>query len=75
MTISNKQFAYFVGIDWASDKHDACIQLRDSNREFVVLDSSPESIDNWLSELHKRSKGPIAVALELTKGPIVYALQ
>jgi len=32
-------------------------------------------IDTWLDELYKTAKGNIAVAVELTKGLIVYALQ
>ena len=34
-----------------------------------------DSIDEWAKSLHQRFGGPIAVALELAKGPIVYALQ
>jgi hypothetical protein len=34
-----------------------------------------ECIDDWAKSLHQRFGGPIAIALELAKGPIVYALQ
>ena len=70
------KFSILVGLDWANKKHDVCVQLSDSdNRSFEVISHTPESIDTWLSELHKKAKGKIAVAVELTKGPIVYALQ
>jgi hypothetical protein len=34
-----------------------------------------QCIDEWAKSLHQRFGGPIAIALELAKGPIVYALQ
>ena len=30
---------------------------------------------DWITNIHKQYKGQIAVAVELSKGPIVYALQ
>src|SRR5690606_1826145 len=48
----------------------------DDRRESLVLVHSPEAIDEWARALRKRFGGkPIAVALELAKGPIVYALR
>jgi hypothetical protein len=69
------KFKLYIGIDWANDKHDLSTQLPDGTRTFSVIKSSPESIDTWLLDLHKRYKGKIAIALELSKGLIVYALQ
>ncbi|MBA6294407.1 transposase, partial [Colwellia sp. MB02u-9] len=46
-----------------------------STRKFEVIKHSPKSINEWISSLHKQYKGQIAVAIELSKGPIVYALQ
>ena len=70
-------FAAFVGIDWAHRKHDVCLQSADGNRvEHRVLPHTPEAIDGWARELGTRFEHrPIAVCLELTKGPIVSALQ
>ena len=34
-----------------------------------------EAIDNWAQSLYRRFGGQMAVALELSKGPLVYALQ
>src|SRR6266511_3261537 len=70
-------FAAFVGLDWADAKHDVCLQAAGSKtREFSVLAHTPETIDEWVSTLHKRFNGqPIAICLELNKGPIVYALR
>jgi transposase len=71
------EFAAFVGLDWADAKHDVCLQAAGSEtREFSVLAHTPETIDEWVSTLRKRFKGqPIAICLELNKGPIVYALR
>jgi hypothetical protein len=73
--LKNK-FSIFVGLDWANKKHDVCVQIGVSDeRSFKVISHTPESIDTWLSELRRKEKGNIAIAVELTKGPIVYALQ
>ena len=70
-------FAAFVGLDWADAKHDICLQTADSDsRELCVLQHTPEAIDEWVRTLRQRFQGkPIAIALELDKGPIVAALQ
>src|SRR5665811_1794026 len=39
------------------------------------LDHSPEEIAKWAYSLRDRFGGPIAICLELAKGPLVYALQ
>ena len=74
--ISEKPYSAFVGIDWADSKHDICIQAADSlQREFSHLPHQVDDIEQWAQSLHQRFSGLIAVAIELSKGPIVYALQ
>ena len=74
--MSEKSFTAFVGIDWADSKHDICIQAANSlHREFGRLPHQVDDIEQWAKSLHQRFSGPIAVAIELSKGPIVYALQ
>jgi len=70
-------FAAFVGLDWADAKHDICVQAAGSEkREPTILEHDPAAIDEWARSLRKRFGGkPIAVCLELRKGPIVYALR
>jgi hypothetical protein len=73
---SNLSFTAFVGIDWADKKHDFCMQAAGSaQRVFGTLEHSPEVIEQWAYSLRDRFGGPIAICLELTKGPLVYALQ
>src|ERR1700731_2684390 len=71
-----QQFAAYVGIDWADRKHDFCLQAGGEDTvEFGCFPHRVECIDEWARALHQRFGGPIAVALELAKGPIVSALQ
>ena len=74
--LNSSSFTAFVGIDWADTKHDVCIQGAGcEHREFDIIAHKVERIDEWVQSLHRRFGGPIAVAVELSKGPIVYALQ
>ena len=69
-------FSANVGLDWADAKHDFCLQPGDAGeREFGRFSRQPDQIDAWVHCLKERFGGTIAVALELTKGPIVYAFQ
>jgi transposase len=75
-SLNNPSFTAFVGIDWADRKHDVYIQSADSQkREFSVIPHKVEAINEWAQSLIQRFGSPIAVAVELSKGPIVYALQ
>jgi hypothetical protein len=74
--LSNQQFTAYVGIDWADTKHDICLQAAgDTRREFDCIPHQVARIDEWAKSLQQRFGGPVAVALELAKGPIVAALQ
>lgn len=75
-TLNTTAFTAFIGIDWADTKHDICIQSTDGDeREFDVIPHQVERIDDWAHAIRRRFGSPIAVAVELSKGPIVYALQ
>jgi len=70
------EFTAFIGIDWADSKHDICLQAADSaQREFDRFAHRVDRIERWACAMRQRFGGPIAVALELSKGPLVYALQ
>ena len=71
-----RSYTAYVGIDWAAAKHDICVQAAEGGaREFACISSQPEGIEAWAQALYQRFGGPIAVALELSKGPLVTALQ
>ena len=75
-SLSTAKYTAFVGLDWADAKHDICLQAADCDqREFDCFAHQTQRIDAWANALHQRFGGRIAVALELSKGPIVYALQ
>ena len=65
-----------VGIDWADHKHDVCLALSDgSSVEQSALEHTPEAIAAWVAGLQKRfGFGPVAIALEQSRGPLLYAL-
>ena len=75
--VTMQEFAAFIGLDWADAKHDICLQVAGSDkREGKTLEHRPEVIEAWGTELRQRFEGqPIAIALELNKGPIVEALR
>jgi hypothetical protein len=70
-------YAAFVGIDWADRKHAICLQVAGADqRECSILPHRPERIAQWAQALRQRFEGrPVAVCLELNKGPLVCALQ
>jgi transposase len=73
--LADTLFTAYVGIDWADAKHDICVQSAAGEVvEFDCISSRPEAIAAWAHDLYRRFGGPIAVAVELTKGPIVSAL-
>jgi hypothetical protein len=48
------KYRAFVGIDWANDKHDICLQdLATNKREFSVIEHKPKNIDTWANNLKK----------------------
>ena len=71
-----KEYAAFIGIDWADRKHDVCLATaRAGKRERSVVEHRPAAIRQWAEALRARfPNGLIAVCLELSQGPIVSAL-
>jgi transposase len=74
---THDEFAAFIGLDWADAKHDVCLQAAGpATREHLILEHTPEAIEAWVGSLRQRFAGkPIAICLELNKGPIVCALR
>jgi transposase len=73
---SHDTFAAFVGIDGADAKHDVCLQTAGAAPcACFQLEHTPEAIDAWVTTLRTRFHGhPVAICLELNKGPLVSAL-
>ena len=70
------QFAAFVGIDWADQKHAWCLQVTGSRqRESGELEHKVETVEAWVAQLCQRfGERPIAIAVEQVKGALVYML-
>jgi transposase len=69
-------YTAIIGIDWADKKHDVCIhETATGTQELLQIPHQAEKIDEWARSLYRQYGGPMAVALELSKGPIVAALQ
>ena len=69
-------YAAFIGLDWGSEKHSIALQAAGSKEiERYELKQSPEDLHGWLSKLRDKFGGrPVAVAIEQTKGAVIYAL-
>jgi transposase len=70
------EFAAFVAIDWADQKHFWRLAEAGSQRqEEGQFDHTPEAVQAWAAELNIRFGGrPIAVCLEQSRGSLVYML-
>jgi transposase len=74
-TNTEPEFAAFVGIDWADKKHYWSLSTGSGRIERGTLDNTPEAVEIWMMELHRRFEGrPVAVALEQRKGALVVML-
>jgi len=69
-------YAAFIGIDWAKEQHSLQLQIPSEPRpENQTLAQSPAALEQWANGLRQRFVGqPIAVALEQSRGPLIYAL-
>lgn len=69
-------FAAIVGIDWADQKHDICeLPAGTQDYQWSVISSKPDQLHAWAMALEKRYPDQlVAVACELKKGPLIYAL-
>ncbi len=69
-------FAAFIGLDWSDQKHDLClVDTATGAQELSVIKQTPESLAEWALALRTRFRGErIAVCLEQSRGPVIYAL-
>ena len=70
------QYAAFVSIDWADEKHVWSLQeANSSTREHGEVGHMPEAIEAWIAQISQRFAGrPIAVAVEQSRGALVFVL-
>jgi transposase len=70
------EYAAYIGIDWSDQKHDVClVDAATGKKESLLLNHTPEAIAEWATALRTRYRGePVAVCLEQSRGPLIYAL-
>ena len=70
------RFAAFVAIDWGDSKHAWSLQpANGGGRERGEIEHSPEAVGAWALALGARFGGqPIAVAMEQSRGALVFML-
>src|SRR5215831_14078918 len=73
---SEPEWAAYVAIDWADQKHYWKLVPAGSQRqEQGELQNTPEAVETWAAGLQQRFGGrPIAVCLEQARGALVYML-
>ncbi len=71
-----EHFAAYIGIDWSDSKHDVClVDATTGQKEPRVISHTPEALQEWATSLRTRFNGEkIAVCLEQSRGPLIFAL-
>jgi len=75
-TAFNEEFAAFVAIDWADQKHAFSLQVvGHRNKERGSLEQTPEAIGAWVAKLRERFGGRrVAVGVEQSRGALIHGL-
>jgi transposase len=76
MPAAEPDFAAFIALDWADREHAWTMQVAGkTQRESGKLEHTPQAIQAWAMQWATRFAGrPVAVALEQSRGALVYAL-
>src|SRR2546428_12116978 len=70
------EYAALVAVDWADQQHAVCLLDPSTGaREQAIVNHSPAALQEWaIGLLHRCAGQPIAVCLEQSRGPLIYAL-
>jgi transposase len=76
LSVEEPEYAAFIAIDWADREHAWALPVAGSTqRECGKLRHTPEDIEAWALQWAQRFAGrPVAVALEQSRGALLYAL-
>lgn len=67
-----QQYAAWIGLDWADQKHFWSMRGPDGKLKRGQLDNTPEAVEVWAAELAQCFGGrPVAVALEQARGAVI----
>ena len=66
----------WIGLDWSDQEHYICLQAEGCEGvQSRVLKHEPEAIQQWVQQLRRLfPQGRVALALEQSRGPLIYAL-
>ena len=71
---TSHEYAAFIGIDWADEKHDVYLTAA-GKCEHCVIPQRAEDLQAWVADLRQRFAGrPVAVCLEQSRGGLIYSL-
>jgi len=75
--VVESDYQVYVGIDWASEAHQACVQDHErrvvAERSFAHTGSAVAEFAQWLRELAP-DPGGVAIAIEIPRGAVVETL-
>ena len=75
--MDHETIAWFVGVDWGSEKHQACLLDAGGSivgeREFSHSGTGLAELGNWVVSIAGAANG-VLVAVEVPHGPVVDAL-
>lgn len=75
--MSEENFTWFAGVDWGSEKHQACIVDAQGDvageREFPHSGAGLAELSDWLLSI-AGTVGTVAIAIEVPHGPVVDTL-
>jgi transposase len=73
---AENDYAAFIAIDWADEKHAFSLQVAGhTKKETGTLEQKPEVIGAWMAKLRERFGGrQLAVAVEQSRGALIHAL-
>ena len=70
----NVPYTALIAIDWADKEHQVCLWAENHPRSYHILEQNPQAIIEWVANLQRDFSGKVAIAVEQTKGPLIYAL-
>ena len=73
---TNPEVVAWAGLDWADQRHEIRLQAAGSDvAESFTVEQEPEALHAWVAALRARfPQGRIALALEQSRGAVIYAL-
>ena len=64
-----------MAIDWADRRHVYALEdAASGRRQMGTIEHTPEALEAWLAELLQQRGGPVAVAIEQSRGALVAML-